>query len=178
MKPLTEQQIIKEMISDIKLTSSLLHDESIPVKYRCYASELFVRLNLQLSELLALQGEDCDFENCDRLQEALRQRDNCMGAYEKLKEDPTKGMEEFEVPKIADEPRSPDKFKGGFIKEPTKDIPDDVIEKWVISKYPPIILDSCGENFDANEHFRKCLIKELKAMQSGEIARWAKENET
>jgi len=61
--------------------------------------------------------------------------------------------------------------------EPTN-VTDDVIEKWVISKYPPIILDSCGENFDANEHFRKCLIKELKAMQSGEIARWAKENET
>ena len=60
--------------------------------------------------------------------------------------------------------------------EPTKDIPDNVIEKWVISKYPPIILDSCGENFDANEHFRKCLIEELKALQSGEIARWAKEN--
>ena len=125
MKPLTEQQIIKLAkeffqceegleIGDVVVTDDLIKDFA--------------------SELLALQGEDCDSENCDRLQEALRQRDNCMGTYEKLKEDPTKVMEEFEVPKIADEPRSPDKFKGGFIKEPTKDIPDDVIEKWADEK--------------------------------------------
>jgi len=57
------------------------------------------------SELLALQGEDCNFENCDRLQEALRQRDNCMEAYEKLQ------------------------------GESTKDIPPDVIEKWADETY-------------------------------------------
>jgi len=57
---ITEKQIIEEMISDINCTAKLLEDDSIPVKYRCYASELFVRLNIKFSELLVLQGEkDC-----------------------------------------------------------------------------------------------------------------------
>ena len=55
--------------------------------------------------------------------------------------------------------------------EPTKDIPDDMIEKWAEN--------NCHSRglFSADYDIR-LLIEGAKAMQSGEIARWAKENGT
>jgi len=54
--------------------------------------------------------------------------------------------------------------------EPTKDIPDNMIEKWAENNYHLKGL------FNAHYDIR-LLIEGAKAMQSGEIAHWAKENE-
>ena len=61
--------------------------------------------------------------------------------------------------------------------EPTKDIPDDMIEKYILSKYPVYMIGTGINKIDGNAGFRECLLIELKALQSGEIARWVKENE-
>jgi len=54
--------------------------------------------------------------------------------------------------------------------EPTKDIPEDVIEKWA---YNTANKDDVTDFYD-NTIYGKII--GAKAMQSGEIARWAKEN--
>ena len=56
--------------------------------------------------------------------------------------------------------------------EPT--ISDEIIEKWAMDKAKEIYPDS---NIDLFERAKRLLFIGAKAMQSGEIARWAKENE-
>ena len=63
--------------------------------------------------------------------------------------------------------------------EPTKDIPLDIIEKWAEERGKTILK---GMNWtpivdEMNKLAVRCAIIGAKAMQSGEIARWAKENE-
>jgi len=53
--------------------------------------------------------------------------------------------------------------------EPTKDIPDKMIKKWAEKEYPI-------KEVDYLNPLRLTAFRTIKAMQSGEIARWAKEN--
>lgn len=46
---------------------------------------------------------------------------------------------------------------------------DEQIENYVLSNYPIMMLGQGEDQIDANEHFRECLIKELKALRDGKI---------
>ena len=63
-----------------------------------------------------------------------------------------------------------------YAGEPTKDIPPEIIEKWAKEEYPERPDDLVAD--DINKWIRKAVIRTIEAMQSGEIARWAKENGT
>ena len=67
-------------------------------------------------------------------------------------------------------------YEKTYKNEPTKDIPPEIIEKWAKEEYPERPDDLVAD--DINKWIRKAVIRTIEAMQSGEIARWAKENGT